>query len=51
MKTADAVLPDLEKEYEQLKHELAQEEAEVKEIESCNQDYLNELKASIDEQK
>ena len=51
MKTADDILPDLEKEYEQLVQELEQEESEVKEIESCDQDYLNELKASIAEQK
>lgn len=51
MKTADAILPDLEKEYEQLMQELEQEESEVEEIESCDQDYLNELKASIAEQK
>ena len=51
MKTADAILPDLEKEYEQVMRELEQEESEVKEIESCNQDYLNELKVSIAEQK
>jgi kinetochore protein Spc7/SPC105 len=31
--------------------ELEQEQAEVEEIESCDQDYLNELKASIAEQK
>jgi kinetochore protein Spc7/SPC105 len=31
--------------------ELQKEQAEVVEIESCDQDYLNELKASIAEQK
>jgi kinetochore protein Spc7/SPC105 len=31
--------------------ELELEQAEIREIESCDQDYLNELKASIAEQK
>ncbi|KAF9535483.1 Spc7 kinetochore protein-domain-containing protein [Crepidotus variabilis] len=49
-KETDAVLPDLENEYAELMRELEQEEAEVKEIESSDQDYLNDLKASIAEQ-
>jgi len=32
-------------------HELEMEQAEIREIESCDQDYLNELKATIAEQK
>ena len=45
------VLPDLEREYEEVMRELEQEQAEVAEIENSDQDYLNELKASIAEQK
>ncbi|CAA7258736.1 unnamed protein product [Cyclocybe aegerita] len=49
-KSIDGVLPELEKEYEELMLELEQEQAEVKEIEESDQDYLNELKATIAEQ-
>jgi kinetochore protein Spc7/SPC105 len=45
------VLPALQKEYEEVMQELEKENAEVVEIEACDQDYLNELKASIAEQK
>lgn len=48
---AAQVIPDLEREYEQIMAELEREQAEVAEIEACDQDYLNELKASIAEQK
>ncbi|KAJ7293774.1 Spc7 kinetochore protein-domain-containing protein [Mycena rebaudengoi] len=44
------VLPVLEREYEDIMRELAQQQAEVAEIESSDQEYLNELKASIAEQ-
>jgi kinetochore protein Spc7/SPC105 len=47
----DQVLPALEQEYEEVMRELEQQQAEVAEIENCDQDYLNELKASIAEQK
>ncbi|KAF6766101.1 Spc7 kinetochore protein-domain-containing protein [Ephemerocybe angulata] len=47
---AAKVIPDLEREYEQIMAELEKEQAEVAEIEACDQDYLNELKASIAEQ-
>ncbi|RXW18933.1 hypothetical protein EST38_g6928 [Candolleomyces aberdarensis] len=47
---ASEVIPDLEREYEQIMAELEREQAEVAEIEACDQDYLNELKASIAEQ-
>ncbi|KAJ7225955.1 Spc7 kinetochore protein-domain-containing protein [Mycena pura] len=46
----DEILPALEREYEEVMLELEQEQAEVAEIESCDADYLNELKASIAEQ-
>ncbi|KAJ7923050.1 Spc7 kinetochore protein-domain-containing protein [Mycena leptocephala] len=46
----DQVLPALEQEYEEVMRELEQQQAEVAEIENCDQDYLNELKASIAEQ-
>ena len=48
---ANSVIPDLEREYAQIMAELERERAEVAEIEACDQDYLNELKASIAEQK
>jgi len=41
----------MEREYEELMRELEHEQAEVKEIEESDQDYLNELKATIAEQK
>ncbi|KAG6919603.1 hypothetical protein DXG01_004267 [Tephrocybe rancida] len=44
------VIPALKQEYEDIMKELEQETAEVAEIEACDQDYLNELKASIAEQ-
>lgn len=47
----DEVLPALEREYEEVMRELEQQQAEVAEIENSDQDYLNELKASIAEQK
>jgi hypothetical protein len=50
-KKAQEILPGLRAEYEQVMRELEQEEAEVAEIENCDQDYLKELKASIAEQK
>ena len=45
------VIPELEREYEELMRELEKERAEVTEIEAGDQDYLNELKATIAEQK
>lgn len=45
------LVPALEKEFEALMRELEQEQAEVAEIEESDQDYLNELKATIAEQK
>jgi kinetochore protein Spc7/SPC105 len=50
-KKAQEVLPGLRAEYEQVMRELEQEEAEVAEIENCDQDYLKELKTSIAEQR
>ena len=49
--SADDLVPVLEKEYEAIMKELEKEQAEVAEIEACDQDYLNELKAEIVEQK
>jgi len=49
--TADEVIPALQQEYEQIVQELEMEKAEVAEIEASAQDYLNELKTSIAEQK
>ncbi|KAK0208620.1 Spc7 kinetochore protein-domain-containing protein [Desarmillaria ectypa] len=47
---ADDIVPTLQQEYDNIMQELQQEQAEVAEIEQCDQDYLNELKASIAEQ-
>lgn len=47
----DDLVPVLEKEYEAIMQELEKEQAEVAEIEACDQDYLNELKSEIAEQK
>ncbi|KAJ7462823.1 Spc7 kinetochore protein-domain-containing protein [Mycena galericulata] len=46
----EQVLLALEREYEEVMQELAQQQAEVDEIENSDQEYLNELKASIAEQ-
>ncbi|KAG5648239.1 hypothetical protein DXG03_006197 [Asterophora parasitica] len=48
--SADDIIPALQQEYDDLMKELEKEMAEVAEIEACDQDYLNELKASIAEQ-
>jgi kinetochore protein Spc7/SPC105 len=45
------VVPTLQQEYDEIMQELEKENAEVAEIEASDQDYLNELKASIAEQK
>lgn len=47
---ADDIVPALQQEYDSIMRELQQEQAEVAEIEQCDQDYLNELKVSIAEQ-
>ena len=51
IRSADGLIPELEQEYQSLTEELEREQAEVAEIESGDQDYLNELKATIAEQK
>lgn len=50
-RSADGLIPELEQEYQRLTEELEREQAEVAEIESGDQDYLNELKATVSEQK
>jgi hypothetical protein len=47
----DEIIPALEQEYENTMRELEQEKNEVAEIEASDQDYLNELKNTISEQK
>ncbi|TFK30384.1 hypothetical protein FA15DRAFT_751438 [Coprinopsis marcescibilis] len=47
---AHEVIPGLEQDYADIMEELEREQAEVKEIDESDQDYLNELKASIAEQ-
>lgn len=37
--------------YDELVKELAKEKAEVAELEECDRDYLNELKATLSEQR
>ncbi|KAH9487055.1 Kinetochore protein spc7 [Psilocybe cubensis] len=49
-KVITSIIPALEKEYEDIMRELEKEQTEVAEIEDCDQDYLNELKATIAEQ-
>lgn len=44
-------MPTLEKEYNEILKELEREQAEVVEIEASDQDYLNELKVAIADQK
>jgi kinetochore protein Spc7/SPC105 len=51
MATADEVIPALQQEYDEIIQDLEKETVEVAEIEASDQDYLNELKASIAEQK
>ena len=47
----DELVPALEQEYENITRELEQETAEVADIEGSDQDYLNELKNTISEQR
>lgn len=51
IRSADGLIPELEQEYQSLTKELEREQAEVAEIEGGDQDYLNELKATVAEQK
>ncbi len=51
MKEAQDILPELRQEYEEVTRLLAQEQADIDEIENSDKDYLNELKATIAEQR
>ncbi|KAL6299649.1 Spc7 kinetochore protein-domain-containing protein [Sparassis latifolia] len=51
MKEAQDILPALRGEYAQVMAELQQEQADISEIENSDQDFLNELKATIAEQQ
>lgn len=51
IRSAEGLLPGMEQEYQKLAEELEKEQAEVAEIEHGDQDYLNELKATVAEQK
>jgi kinetochore protein Spc7/SPC105 len=51
MKSGEELVAALEKEYDELLQELEHEQAEVAEIEASDQNYLNDLKDSIAEQK
>jgi uncharacterized protein YlxW (UPF0749 family) len=51
IKFTDGLIPELEQEYQGLTQELEREQVEVAEIEGSDQDYLNELKATVAEQK
>jgi kinetochore protein Spc7/SPC105 len=50
-RAAEELVPALEKEYNDILKVLEREQAEVAEIEVSDQDYLNDLKVSIAEQK
>ncbi|KAG2156535.1 Spc7 kinetochore protein-domain-containing protein [Suillus bovinus] len=50
IRQAQEVVPALNEEYENLLRELEQEQTDVAELQTCDQDYLNELKATIQEQ-
>lgn len=50
-KSVEELVPTLDKEYNEIMQELEREQAEVAEIEASDQDYLNDLKVSIAEQK
>jgi hypothetical protein len=50
-KQAQALVPSLREEYDQIMHELEQEKLLVAEIENSDQKYLSELKTTISEQK
>ena len=45
------MLPELRQEYEEVTRLLAQEQADIDEIENSDKDFLNELKATIAEQR
>jgi kinetochore protein Spc7/SPC105 len=45
------VIPDLERDYDELMRELEHEQAEVAETEAGDEDYPNELEATTAEQK
>ncbi|THH27079.1 hypothetical protein EUX98_g7108 [Antrodiella citrinella] len=47
---AQAMLPALQAEYDQVMKELEEEQASVAEIENCDKDFLSELKVTIAEQ-
>ena len=51
IKDAQDMLPELRKEYEDVVRLLEQEQADIDDIENCDKDYLNELKATIAEQR
>lgn len=51
IRQAQDVVPSLQKEYDELMTELAKEKAEVADLEGCDQNYLNELKVTIAEQR
>ena len=50
-KESHELLVALRQEYEEVMAELKEDEEEVAEIESCDQEYLNELKTSLAEQR
>ncbi|KAI0735508.1 Spc7 kinetochore protein-domain-containing protein [Earliella scabrosa] len=50
IKEAQDMLPELRQEYEEVTRLLAQEQADIDEIENSDKDFLNELKATIAEQ-
>ncbi|KAG9314627.1 hypothetical protein JVU11DRAFT_5432 [Chiua virens] len=50
IRQAQDIVPALQQEYDELMAELEREKAEVAELERCDRNYLNELKATLAEQ-
>jgi hypothetical protein len=50
IRQAESFLPRLREEHAQVIKELEQEQSIVTDIENCDQEYLNELKATLAEQ-
>ncbi|KDQ54882.1 hypothetical protein JAAARDRAFT_37995 [Jaapia argillacea MUCL 33604] len=51
IKDAQDVIPSLQEEYDQIMRELEKEQAEVEQIQNCDQGHLADLKAAIAEQE
>ena len=47
----ETALPELERQHAEVTAQLEKERAEIAEVEACNQDWLNELKGTIADQR